>query len=59
MPAIFGVPKYAAALSKLADEKDCGVETTSHLVEVDGEGREAVFEDMGTGKQTTHKVSIL
>ena len=56
LPAIFGVPKYAAVLSKLAEEKGCGVATKSNLVEVDGERQEAVFENVDTGEQSTQRV---
>lgn len=56
LPAIFGVPKYASVLSSLARKKGCGVETKSNLVEVDGEKKEAVFENLETGEYSTHTV---
>ena len=56
LPAIFGVPKYADVLSRLARRKGCGVETKSNLVEVDGERKEAVFENLETGEHSTRTV---
>ena len=56
LPAIFGVPKYSAVLSRLARRKGCGVETKSNLVEVDGEKKEAVFENLDTGEHSTRTV---
>ena len=59
LPAIFGIPKYAAALSAVAKEKGCGVETRSHLVEVRGDSKEAVFENLDSGEVTTEKFDML
>ena len=58
LPAIFGVPKYAAALNKVAQEKGCDVSLRSNLVEVKGETKEAVFENLETGELTIEPVCI-
>jgi len=57
LPSIFGVPKYAAALTQLAQDKKCKVALKSSLVEV--RDKEAVFQDMETGEQSTQEFSML
>ena len=59
LPAIFGVPKYAATLSKVAAEKGCEVAVRSNLIEVRGKEKEAVFQNLDTGELTTQSVSFV
>lgn len=51
--AIFGVPKYRAALEKLVEERK--IETLFHhdLVRVDGPAKKATFKHMETGEDKT------
>jgi sulfide:quinone oxidoreductase len=57
--AIFGVPKYRAALEKIIAKR--GIETMFQhdLVEVRGAAREAVFENKADGGRTTMKYDML
>ena len=56
LPAIFGVPKYAAALEALAAQKGCAVHTKSNLIEVQGDHKQALFENLDTGAISSHQV---
>lgn len=57
--AIFGVPKYRAALEKLVDERK--IETLFHhdLVRVDGPAKKATFKHMDTGEEKTITFDML
>ena len=57
--AIFGVPKYRAALEKIIEAR--GIETMylHDLVEVRGATKEAVFADKASGTQVTVKYDML
>ena len=57
--AIFGIPKYRAALEKLVEAR--GVETVFNrdLVAVRPGSREAVFRDVGSGEETTMRYDLL
>jgi len=46
LPVIFGVKKYADALWKVVESRGIDVHLNRHLVEVDGNNRIAVFEDL-------------
>eukprot|EP00331_Platyophrya_macrostoma_P004306 CAMPEP_0176424686 /NCGR_PEP_ID=MMETSP0127-20121128/10970_1 /TAXON_ID=938130 /ORGANISM="Platyophrya macrostoma, Strain WH" /LENGTH=341 /DNA_ID=CAMNT_0017805761 /DNA_START=220 /DNA_END=1242 /DNA_ORIENTATION=+ len=48
-PAIFGVPKYAAMLKTLADERNIKVHLEHHLEKVEGRGRTAYIRDKKSG----------
>ncbi|RAS91009.1 pyridine nucleotide-disulfide oxidoreductase (plasmid) [Priestia endophytica] len=48
-PAIFDVPKYRNVLEKVIERKGIKAYFRSHLTEVDGEKKQAVFEDLETG----------
>jgi sulfide:quinone oxidoreductase len=48
-PAIFDVPKYRNILEKVIERKGIKAYFRSHLIEVDGEKKQAVFEDLETG----------
>lgn len=48
-PAIFDVAKYRSTLEKVVEEKEINVCFRSHLISVDGEKKEAVFENLETG----------
>lgn len=51
--SIFAVPTYARTLNQVIDRK--GIETTymTDLVEIDGENKSAVFENLETNERTT------
>jgi len=58
-PGIFGIPKYAKALSKLAEERDVNTHYSRNLVEVRAKSREAVFEDVKGGEELVLKYDFL
>ena len=43
---LFGVKKYADALWKVVEERNINVSLNSCLVEVHGDKKEAIFEDL-------------
>jgi len=46
LPVIFGIKRYAEALSKIAKEKNIDVVTRRNLIEVNPDTRQAVFENL-------------
>jgi len=46
LPVLFGVKKYADALWKVVEGRGIEVNLQKHLIEVDADKREAVFEDL-------------
>ncbi len=52
-PAIFGVPHYARTLQRLVAERNIVTRFRSHLVEVQGDRREAVIEHLESGELET------
>ncbi|CAG9761849.1 unnamed protein product [Ceutorhynchus assimilis] len=46
LPVIFGVKRYADALWKICKERDINVNTRTNLVRVNGEKKEATFENL-------------
>lgn len=57
--AIFGIPKYRAALEKLVAARDVRTLFKRDLVAVRAEAREAVFRDVDTGEESTLKYDML
>lgn len=57
--AIFGVPRYAKTLSRLAKERDIDQRFKHNLVAVRGAQREAVFENPDTKERTTLQYDFL
>ncbi len=49
-PGIFGIPKYAAALNTIVEERNIETRFSKNLVEVRPDSREAVFEDVSGGE---------
>ena len=58
-PAIFGVPKYAAMLEKLANERNIKVNLQHNLEKVDGRSRIATFKDAKSGNTVEVKFDFL
>jgi len=58
-PGIFGVPRYAATLSQLAEERDITTHFSRNLVEVRPETKEAVFADMNGGDELVLEYDLL
>lgn len=56
LPVIFGVPKYAAALSEVVKRKGIKTNFRHNLVEVDAAKNEAVFENLDTKEKVVQKV---
>eukprot|EP00043_Microstomoeca_roanoka_P014600 m.144906 g.144906 ORF g.144906 m.144906 type:complete len:430 (-) comp16054_c0_seq1:3037-4326(-) len=50
MPSIFGIKKYADALTQICKERDIDVQLNTSLVAVDGEKKEATFQQGETTK---------
>lgn len=59
LPFIFGVPKYAQVLQKLADEKNIPVHLAHTLIEIRGKERVAVFKDNNAQKNVEVPFDIL
>ncbi len=57
--AIFGIPRYAAPLQKLADERGVKMELKRNLIEIRAKSREAVFESTGDGKELVLKYEMI
>ncbi len=56
---IFGIPKYAQALSKIVDERNIDTHFSKNLVEVRPESREAVFRDVNGGEELVLKYDMI
>jgi sulfide:quinone oxidoreductase len=54
---VFGIPRYAETIEEVVATRDIDVQLGTHLIEVRGKDREAVFEVLGPGCQPVdHKV---
>ncbi|XP_066157911.1 sulfide:quinone oxidoreductase, mitochondrial [Euwallacea fornicatus] len=51
LPVIFGVKKYADALTKLCHKRDITVNNRTNLISVDGDKKEATFENLDKPEQ--------
>ncbi|MBM7585942.1 sulfide:quinone oxidoreductase [Bacillus pakistanensis] len=58
-PAIFDVPKYRKALEKVVQRKQIDPHYRHNLIEVRGELKEAVFENLDTGETKTLSFDML
>jgi len=58
-PGIFGVPRYAESLSRLAEERDITTHFSRNLIEVRPETKEAVFADVNGGDELVLKYDLL
>lgn len=58
-PAIFGVPRYARTLSRLARERGVDVRTKRELIAVRADKKEAVFRDLDSGAESVEAYDIL
>ncbi|XP_061190132.1 sulfide:quinone oxidoreductase, mitochondrial-like [Saccostrea echinata] len=56
---IFGVKKYAASLLKVVEKRNIKVNYRRNLIEVKSDKKEAVFEDLDSGKKETFTYSML
>ena len=56
---IFAVPKYAAALTKVADQYNIDCVWSTDLVELNPDKKEAVFKHMSTGAETVEKYDMI
>jgi len=59
LPVLFGVKKYADALWKVVEERNINVSLNSCLVEVHGDKKEAIFEDLQSKEKKTVPYEIL
>ncbi|HJK93249.1 MAG TPA: FAD/NAD(P)-binding oxidoreductase [Polyangiaceae bacterium LLY-WYZ-15_(1-7)] len=57
--AIFGIPKYRAALEKLVDERDVHTHFKHNLVAIRPQSREAVFENLEGGDELVLKYEMI
>lgn len=57
--AIFGVPRYAKTLSRLAKERNIDQRYRQDLIAVRGDKKEAVFKHLDTGEQQTIQFEML
>lgn len=57
--AIFGVPRYARTLSRLAEERNIEQRFKHNLVAVRPQSREAVFQDLGANAEVVRKYDLL
>ncbi|MCP3741519.1 FAD-dependent oxidoreductase [Rossellomorea sp. BNER] len=58
-PAIFDVPKYRKALEEVVHRKQIDPHYRHNLIEVRGEQKEAIFENLDTGEIKTLKFDML
>lgn len=56
---IFAVPKYAAALTKVAERYNIDCVWSTDLVELNPDKKEAVFKHMSTGAETVEKYDMI
>ncbi len=56
---IFGIPKYAQALSKIVDERNIDTHFSKNLVEVRPDAREAVFHDVNGAEELVLKYDMM
>jgi sulfide:quinone oxidoreductase len=57
--AIFGVPRYANTLNRLAKERDVELALKHNLVAVRGDKKEAVFKNLDTGAEVVRPFDLL
>ncbi|KAJ8947839.1 hypothetical protein NQ318_009984, partial [Aromia moschata] len=53
LPVIFGVKKYADALWNVCKERNINVNLCTNLIEINGDKREAVFQNLDKPEETT------
>lgn len=58
-PSIFAVEKYANTLRKVIERKEIETRFRESLVKVDGEGREATFQNLDSGERTVIHYDLL
>ncbi|MFW7381369.1 MAG: FAD-dependent oxidoreductase [Oligoflexus sp.] len=58
-PAIFGVPKYRAALEKVVERKKISTYFEHELIKVDGEAKRAYFRKVSDGEEVVMPFSML
>ncbi len=56
---IFGVKKYAATLSKIISERNIKTKFKHNLIEIDGDKKEAVFEEADTKQRVVMKYGMI
>lgn len=56
---IFDVPQYAEVLNQVIERKKIDAQYQTNLIEVDGEKKEAVFENLDTGEKKTLSFEML
>ncbi|MFW2389752.1 MAG: FAD/NAD(P)-binding oxidoreductase [Polyangiales bacterium] len=56
---IFGIPKYAQALSKIVEERNIQTQFSKSLVEVRPETREAIFRDVNGAEELVLKYDMM
>ncbi|CAJ0744917.1 11372_t:CDS:10 [Entrophospora sp. SA101] len=59
MGKIFSIEKYANSLNRVAKERNIKVNTSTNLIEVRGDKKEAVFKNVGTGEENTIQYDLL
>ncbi len=58
-PRIFGVPKYRDALEKVLKRKEIAPHYQHNLIEVDGDKKLAIFENLENGEKVTMEYDML
>jgi sulfide:quinone oxidoreductase len=58
-PGIFGVPRYARTLSRLARERGVDVRTKRELIAVRADKKEAVFRDLDSGAESVEAYDLM
>ncbi len=56
---IFGIPKYAQALSKIVEERNIQTQFSKNLVEVRPQSREAIFHDVNGAEELVLKYDMM
>lgn len=56
---IFGIPKYAQALSKIVEERNIQTQFSKNLVEVRPQSREAIFHDVNGAEELVLKYDMI
>ncbi|WP_145353586.1 type II sulfide:quinone oxidoreductase Sqr [Staphylococcus cohnii] len=57
--SLFDVQKYNKELEKISEERDINVDYHYNLIEIDGENKNAVFENVETGDRKTLRYEML
>lgn len=58
-PAIFDVDKYRKPLEQIIEERNIKVDYQHHLIEIDGENKQATFENLQSGETKTLDYTML